>query len=70
MLYARTQLVPRSASSLRFAVRAARAGFSERFLADLERVEKMYLHELVRTDDAVEGLKAFLEKRAPVWRNR
>jgi 1,4-dihydroxy-2-naphthoyl-CoA synthase len=24
----------------------------------------------MKTEDAAEGLKAFLEKRAPVWRNR
>ena len=70
LTYVRTHIVPHSASSLRFAVGAARAGFSERFLADLERVETLYLRELMRTEDAVEGLKAFLEKRAPEWRNR
>jgi len=70
LTYVRTHIVPHSASSLRLAVRAARAGFSERCLADLERAETLYLRELMRTEDAVEGLKAFLEKRAPEWRNR
>jgi 1,4-dihydroxy-2-naphthoyl-CoA synthase len=30
----------------------------------------MYLNELMRTEDAVEGLQAFLEKRDPAWRHR
>ena len=36
----------------------------------LKEVENMYLHELVKTADANEGIKAFMEKRKPVWRNR
>jgi cyclohexa-1,5-dienecarbonyl-CoA hydratase len=36
----------------------------------LTTVEALYLEELMRTDDAQEGLKAFLEKRKPVWRNQ
>jgi cyclohexa-1,5-dienecarbonyl-CoA hydratase len=70
LVYARTHLVPRSASSLRFAVRGARAEFAGRFLPGLERVESLYLLELMRTADASEGLKAFLEKRPPAWSNR
>jgi cyclohexa-1,5-dienecarbonyl-CoA hydratase len=33
----------------------------------LERVEELYLKELMATKDAHEGLAAFLEKRKPVW---
>jgi hypothetical protein len=29
----------------------------------------MYLDKLMKTKDPVEGLKAFLEKRDPVWEN-
>jgi cyclohexa-1,5-dienecarbonyl-CoA hydratase len=68
--YARTNLVPRSASSLRWAVRAARLGFAERLTAELARLETMYLQDLMHTADANEGLRAFLEKRAPAWRNQ
>jgi len=32
--------------------------------------EKLYLERLMSTEDAKEGLQAFLEKRKPVWRNR
>lgn len=36
----------------------------------LAAVEKLYLDELMRTEDAVEGLRAFLEKRAARWVGR
>jgi cyclohexa-1,5-dienecarbonyl-CoA hydratase len=34
----------------------------------LQSVEDFYLHHLVKTHDANEGIRAFLEKRRPVWR--
>lgn len=36
----------------------------------LERLENFYLNELMKTEDAQEGVRAFMEKRKPVWRNR
>ena len=36
----------------------------------LAEVEDMYLNELMKTEDANEGIKAFTEKRKPAWRNR
>ena len=36
----------------------------------LERVENLYLNELMKTADANEGIKAFMEKRKPLWQNR
>ena len=70
MAYAREHLLPRSASSLRLAVRAVRDGFGRRFRAEVERTERLYCDELMKTTDAAEGLEAFLEKRQPVWRDR
>lgn len=67
--YAREFFLPRSASSLRFAVRAVRAGFAERFRRDLERTERLYLDQLMQTHDAAEGIRAFIDKREPQWRN-
>ncbi|MCJ7626896.1 MAG: enoyl-CoA hydratase-related protein, partial [Longimicrobiales bacterium] len=67
--YAREHLLPKSASSLRFAVRAARAGFEKRVRVELAEVERLFLEELIDTADAQEGLTAFLEKRAPEWKN-
>lgn len=36
----------------------------------LARAEKIYLEELMKTEDAQEGTRAFLEKRNPMWTNR
>ncbi len=69
MAYARQHLLPRSASSLRWAVRAARHGFARRFRSELAELETIYLRDLMGTADAIEGLQAFLEKRPPRWRD-
>ena len=42
------------------------ASFSE----TLAQVENLYLNELMKTADAREGVKAFMEKRKPLWQNR
>ena len=70
LAYARTHLLPHSASSLRRAVRAARLDLAARFDHEIARLESAYLSDLMRTDDAVEGLRAFLDKRTPAWKNR
>lgn len=68
--YFTEHLKPKSASSLRFAVQAARCDFAARVRAKIERVERMYLDELMKSHDAVEGLEAFVEKRAAQWQHR
>jgi len=60
-------LLPRSASSLRFATRAARLDFMRRFDRDIKELERTYLEELMGTHDANEGIASFLEKRKPKW---
>lgn len=62
-------LLGKSASSLRIALTAARHDYIERIRTKLDVVEKLYLDVLMRTEDPVEGLTAFLEKRDPVWHN-
>ena len=70
LAYAEKYLKPKSASSLRFAVKAARAPYLARVLPELDKVEALYLKELMSTRDAVEGLNAFLAKRPAKWENR
>jgi cyclohexa-1,5-dienecarbonyl-CoA hydratase len=36
----------------------------------LPAIEQIYLQELMATEDANEGLQAFMERRSPVWRHR
>ena len=43
---------------------------AEEFERRLDEVERIYLNELMQTKDAQEGIRAFLEKRAPIWQNR
>ncbi len=63
-------LAPLSASTVRFAVKAARITVNERIKFRLDAVKKLYLEELMVTHDAVEGLQAFLSKRTAVWIDR
>ena len=63
-------LAPLSARSLRFAVRAARAGALERITEKLDALEWLYLEDLMATPDALEGLTAFIAKRPARWEDR
>jgi cyclohexa-1,5-dienecarbonyl-CoA hydratase len=63
------KLAALSPSSLRLAREALRLGASEKPAA-LAAVEALYRDQLMKTEDAREGLAAFLEKRSPKWRGR
>lgn len=62
-------ILPKSASSLRYALRAARSNFNKVFLEELGALEDVYLKQLMETKDANEGINAFIEKRKPIWEN-
>jgi len=62
-------IVPRSASSLRFGVRASRAKFNHLLSNFLPQLENLYVRQLMETNDANEGINSFIEKRKPVWAN-
>lgn len=61
----------KSAVALRFAKASTRIGQSEQHtpLEALQRINSLYLEELMRAKDPGEGLRAFLEKRKPRWSN-
>jgi cyclohexa-1,5-dienecarbonyl-CoA hydratase len=42
----------------------------DEFDAKLTAIEQLYLGDLMNTEDAREGIRAFLEKRAPIWQGR
>ncbi len=62
-------ILPKSASSLRFAVKACRVEFNNRLTQYLPQLETIYVTQLMETKDANEGINSFLEKRKPVWEN-
>jgi len=59
-----------SGTSLQFARQALDHGRGRTLDEALTEQENIYLHELMKTADANEGIKAFMEKRKPVWRHR
>ena len=67
--WAQDYFVPRSAASLRVATQAIRqvwqAGLDQRLAA----AEDLYLTDLLELHDGSEGIRAFMEKRAPQWKN-
>ena len=64
-----SKLAGKSPAVLRLAKKALRVS-TERALESLPEIESLYREELAATEDMLEGLEAFLEKRKPVWRGR
>jgi cyclohexa-1,5-dienecarbonyl-CoA hydratase len=57
-----------SAAALRLAKSALLLGADRGAEQALESIEDLYLTDLMATADAGEGIRAFMEKRPPVWR--
>ena len=60
-------LAGKSAVAVRAAWRASRLRLAAALATDLRVLEAQYLNDLMKYRDPVEGLTAFLERRAPVW---
>ena len=58
-----------SAAVLHLTKRALRERLGLSFHPGLSRLEDLYRYELMAIEDAHEGLRAFAEKRKPVWSN-
>lgn len=59
-----------SPAALAVTKKAVYAWDAMHFDKGLARAEKIYLDELMKTNDAREGIRAFLEKRKPQWNGR
>jgi hypothetical protein len=59
-----------SAVALRLTKRAVRETLGLPFDEGLAVLEDLYRHTLMTTADAEEGLRAFVEHRKPIWRDR
>lgn len=61
------QLLRLSPAALAVAKKASYAWDSMHFDKGLARAEKIYFEDLMKTADAHEGIRAFMEKRQPKW---
>jgi cyclohexa-1,5-dienecarbonyl-CoA hydratase len=64
------RLKPLSPAALAHAKKAFYAWDALHFDKGLARAEKIYLEELAKTADCEEGIRAFMEKRKPVWKGK
>jgi cyclohexa-1,5-dienecarbonyl-CoA hydratase len=65
-----SHLAPHSAVALSHAIAAARLTLRAQAEPALDRAERDYLGGLLKTKDAVEGVKAWMEKRSPNWQDQ
>ncbi len=63
-------LLQLSSATLATTKKALYAWDSIHFDKGLARAEKTYIEDLMKTSDAREGIRAFMEKRAPKWTGR
>jgi cyclohexa-1,5-dienecarbonyl-CoA hydratase len=59
-----------SSAALAVTKKAMYAWDSIHFDKGLARAEKIYFEDLMKTEDAQEGIKAFMEKREPKWKGQ
>lgn len=59
-----------SGAVLKLAKRAAMIPLRGENEDSLREIERLYLTELMQTEDAKEGIAAFMEKRKPEWKNK
>ncbi|MBF0507863.1 MAG: enoyl-CoA hydratase/isomerase family protein [Deltaproteobacteria bacterium] len=63
------KFLTKSAAVLKLTKKACLTGILSQSHDNLKTIEDIYLNELMKTHDALEGLNSFLEKRNPTWKN-
>lgn len=66
----RRELLEQSPAVLALARKAASLPSRAGLEAALHEAERIYLDELLKTEDSIEGLQAFIDKREPEWKGR
>ncbi len=64
------KLTAQSKVILQMTKRAIDRGLYSPCMEAISKAEELYMGEMMKTEDAQEGLKAFLEKRTPAWKNK
>ena len=64
------RIIVNSGSVLQLTKRALVAGEGLNFQDAVKKVQDIYLNHLMPLEDTSEGLKAFLERRSPVWKDK
>ena len=59
-----------SGAVIRLGKRMMLAGAGQELERRLGMARALYVNDLMATDDALEGLRSFGEKRSPVWRHQ
>jgi len=62
-------LLAKSAIAIRLALKGVHRPYAQRIVQRFPEVERLCAGESLATHDTNEGMKAFLEKRKPVWRD-
>lgn len=63
------KLTSNSLVVLKFTKKAIQSSYELNYDSGIKNVEEIYLNQLMKTEDANEGLKAFMEKRKPIWKD-
>ncbi|BCU80608.1 putative enoyl-CoA hydratase echA8 [Polycladomyces abyssicola] len=64
-----SKLKNKSTVALRLTRKAVREAMASSFASSIGKVEQIYFRDLIQSEDAQEGLRSFIEKREPVWKN-